>query len=1015
MVEQQGSEQVEGLSNGLQRDLHLYSSPQDQQAAGSIQRHSSGPPLQAAPPLEPLVDERNRHAPSLRQPSAQSMSTNSYADSSNSNLLAPPDQLRPTSSIISNGTVASESWTSPEESEGDYVRKTYMHFDKIGVKGDGIVEGKEWTRHRAADGPAPWDAEAEGMGASGSLSRSNSERAGPRLKTPPSRETATSENSQSRTGASRNDNLDPSSAASSPTSPRRSLQRTRRAVSSSSSAAAVKSSPLAAPPTTANDYLQPSSQSLQGRTSCPSSPRSRWRSSRKSEGFAHFPPLGKSPSRSSQDEAYRHLEAPLSTMSAASSSTSLASTSAYGNGTSRSVSGSGLLHPNGAAARPGRIASASSTLSPLASPHGGASGRRMSESEMSEITELDSVDWGLQQEAEQRKRFTLGSRRFGGAGIGDETVDEEDEEEENWKRLDRYGFFSRDWSGQHGRICILPAATFSLVPNPGNTRSQSSKMAAASRAARSVVSATEVSPAQPVQSLRSSNPSRGVTPVASPHLGHTSNSSAGRSAGTGTPASSASAGAGAGDGETVEQHPKADAISAFRAKSQQAQREKEQSRIDKWSQMLVPGEKKGANTAFYTIRDDLKGSSKLERRVFKGIPDRWRSGAWWALVEMGTAQVGEGSTSSKTGTSQDANAKTEKLEAHVASPPAQSGLSEIKRKLSTRRPRKSRQSSGAGGSNGNASSTTRTKPSRSSEPLEVAAARRSRQDHIRRFSRLLNVPSPHDVQIDLDVPRTISNHVHFHTRYGLGQRSLFRVLHCFSLLCPQCGYCQGMGSLAATLLSYYPEEQAYALLVALHDSPKYALHDLFSPGFPGLLEGFHVQEKLAELLLPGLNGAMQREGVVGSAYATRWHITLFSSVVPFETQLRLWDVFLLVGRDAPVLFSLAVLHSLSLTVLRDPKDAGAEAAQGASSSSHPHSRSHSGNSGSGSGNVIVSSDPSPAPELDFEHIMSTLNQVFVPEDDEALLRWVERLAKDRRVQEVMGAARREWRSGAGVV
>jgi hypothetical protein len=217
-----------------------------------------------------------------------------------------------------------------------------------------------------------------------------------------------------------------------------------------------------------------------------------------------------------------------------------------------------------------------------------------------------------------------------------------------------------------------------------------------------------------------------------------------------------------------------------------------------------------------------------------------------------------------------------------------------------------------------------------------------------------------------------------------------------------------MGSLAATLLSYYPEEQAYALLVALHDSPKYALHDLFSPGFPGLLEGFHVQEKLAELLVPGLNGAMQREGVVGSAYATRWHITLFSSVVPFETQLRLWDVFLLVGRDAPILFSLAVLHSLSLTMLRDPT--GADIAQDAS---HPPSHPHSGSNSNGNGNGGSGEGP---PDLDFEHLMSTLNQVFVPEDDEALLRWVERLAKDRRVQEAMSAARRDWRketAGAG--
>lgn len=30
------------------------------------------------------------------------------------------------------------------------------------------------------------------------------------------------------------------------------------------------------------------------------------------------------------------------------------------------------------------------------------------------------------------------------------------------------------------------------------------------------------------------------------------------------------------------------------------------------------------------------------------------------------------------------------------------------------------------------------------------------------------MPSKHDVQIDLDVPRTVNDHVLFHTRYGQG-------------------------------------------------------------------------------------------------------------------------------------------------------------------------------------------------------------------------------------------------------
>lgn len=67
-------------------------------------------------------------------------------------------------------------------------------------------------------------------------------------------------------------------------------------------------------------------------------------------------------------------------------------------------------------------------------------------------------------------------------------------------------------------------------------------------------------------------------------------------------------------------------------------------------------------------------------------------------------------------------------------------------------------------------------------------------------------PSTSDVQIDLDVPRTISGHALFRTRFGMGQRALFHVLHVFSQSCGTCAYCQGMGSVVATLLCYFEPE-----------------------------------------------------------------------------------------------------------------------------------------------------------------------------------------------------------------
>lgn len=56
---------------------------------------------------------------------------------------------------------ASENWTPPEDAEGAYIRRTYAHFDARGVRGDGLLEGKEWTRERGSR--AAWEASDDGV------------------------------------------------------------------------------------------------------------------------------------------------------------------------------------------------------------------------------------------------------------------------------------------------------------------------------------------------------------------------------------------------------------------------------------------------------------------------------------------------------------------------------------------------------------------------------------------------------------------------------------------------------------------------------------------------------------------------------------------------------------------------------------------------------------------------------------------------------------------------------------
>jgi len=109
------------------------------------------------------------------------------------------------------------------------------------------------------------------------------------------------------------------------------------------------------------------------------------------------------------------------------------------------------------------------------------------------------------------------------------------------------------------------------------------------------------------------------------------------------------------------------------------------------------------------------------------------------------------------------------------------------------------------------------------------------------FQRLLDQGSPDDVQIDIDVPRTINSHIMFRRRYRGGQRLLFRVLHCMSIYFPDTGYVQGMAALAATLLCYFDEEMTFVMLVRLWQLR--GLERLYQSGFEGLMQALEQFEK----------------------------------------------------------------------------------------------------------------------------------------------------------------------------
>lgn len=84
--------------------------------------------------------------------------------------------------------------------------------------------------------------------------------------------------------------------------------------------------------------------------------------------------------------------------------------------------------------------------------------------------------------------------------------------------------------------------------------------------------------------------------------------------------------------------------------------------------------------------------------------------------------------------------------------------------------------------------------------------------------------SPDIRQIDLDVNRTYREHIMFRERYNSKQCELFNVLGAYSVYNLEIGYCQGMSQIAALLLMYLDEEDAFWALSTFVSDRRFNMH-----------------------------------------------------------------------------------------------------------------------------------------------------------------------------------------------
>ncbi|XP_060892518.1 USP6 N-terminal-like protein [Labrus mixtus] len=192
--------------------------------------------------------------------------------------------------------------------------------------------------------------------------------------------------------------------------------------------------------------------------------------------------------------------------------------------------------------------------------------------------------------------------------------------------------------------------------------------------------------------------------------------------------------------------------------------------------------------------------------------------------------------------------------------------------------------------------------------LDIEKVKKENEGKYEKMKQQARTFSTEIKQIDLDVNRTFRNHIMFMDRFGVKQQALFHVLASYSVYNTEVSYCQGMSQIAAILLMYLNEEEAFWALSQLLTNSKHAMHGFFIPGFPKLHRFQAQHERILSKMLPKLKKHMDKEQMTTGIYTTKWFLQCFIDRTPFTLTLRLWDIYIMEGEK--------MLNAMAYTIFK---------------------------------------------------------------------------------------------------
>ncbi|OAD56470.1 Small G protein signaling modulator 3 like protein [Eufriesea mexicana] len=165
-------------------------------------------------------------------------------------------------------------------------------------------------------------------------------------------------------------------------------------------------------------------------------------------------------------------------------------------------------------------------------------------------------------------------------------------------------------------------------------------------------------------------------------------------------------------------------------------------------------------------------------------------------------------------------------------------------------------------------------------------------------------------QIEKDLLRIMPANACFSHLHSTGIPRLRRVMRALAWLYPDIGYCQGTGTIAASLLLLLEEEDAFWMMATIVEDLLPASY--YSSTLLGIQADQRVLRTLVANYLPDIDHVLVQHDIELSLISLHWFLTLFASVVHKKILLRIWDMFLFDGS--------IVLFQVTLGMLKIKED-----------------------------------------------------------------------------------------------